>query len=221
MAWLVLVALLPWWLGLPLLIALAGVAVLLQARLRASELRRLRRALHWGLPGFLLALVYSLGADVLAWIMTLVASLAAFTLLAGIDAWLDRELRRDPAPPSDTEWPEIARGPIGPAAQIIELQPLTWGSLSTGLIDPRGELPRYRDGSVHFADGSVIVDVGPDAGFSPDGQWFFSRLQSHAGIVLWDRQRNRQHRLHGWDLCGWDGVRPWIMRGNDGTPQAL
>lgn len=221
LAWLVLVALLPWWLGLPLLIALAGVALLLQARLHAAELRRLRRALRWGLPGFLLALVVALGADVLAWVMALVAALAGFTLLAGMDAWLDRELRRDPAPPPDTEWPEIARAPIGPPVHIIELQPPDWGSLSVGLVDPSGESPRYRDGSVHFADGTVIVDVGPEAGFSADGQWFFARLPSHAGIALWNRQRDQPQRLRGWDLCGWDDGHPWIMRGEAGAPQAL
>lgn len=221
LAWLLLVALLPWWLGLPLLIALAGVAMLLQARLHAAELLLLRRALRWGLPGFLLALLYALGADVLAWVMTLVATLAGFTLIAGIEAWLDRELRRDPEPSVDTEWPEISRAAVGPAANIIELHPPEWGSLSIGLTDPGGGQLSYRDGSIHFADGTVIVDVGSDAGFSPDGQWFFARLQGEPGIVLWDRQHDRQQRVRGWDLCGWHLGRPWVMCGEDGVPQAL
>lgn len=221
-AWLVLVAALPWWLGLPLLIALAGVAMLLQTRLHAAELLLFRRALRWGLPGFLLAVLYALGGDVLAWVMTLVAALAGFTLIAGIEAWLDRELRRDPEDSVDAaEWPEMARRAVAPAVNIIELQPPEWGSLSIGVTDPRGGRVSYREGSIHFADGTVIVAAGPDAGFSPDGQWFFARLQGDPGIVLWDRQHDRQQRLPGWDLSGWYRDRPWIMRGKDGAPQTL
>lgn len=218
LAWLVLVALLPWWLGLPLLFALAAVAVLLQARLHGDELSRLRRALRWGLPGFLLALMRALGDDVLAVVMTLVAALAGFTLLAGLDAWLDRALRRDPEPVAEAEWPQIARAPVGPPAQIIELQPSCWGSLASGLADTCGRVLPYREGSVQFYDGTVINAVGPAAGFSADGQWFFARQQNVSGIVLWDRARDRPRRLDGWDLCGWHDGRPWVIRGDDGEP---
>lgn len=221
LVWLVLVALLPWWLGLPLLTALAGVAVLLQSRLHPSELRRLRRALRWGFPGLLLALLHALGADALGLVLTLVAALAGFTLLAGMDAWLDRDLRRDPAPPADAEWPQMARASIGPPAQIIELQPPHWVLLSAALVDPRGALLAYRDGEVHFADGTVIVDIDQEAGFSADGQWFFARLRGDAGVVLWHCPSARPQRLRGWDLCGWHGGRPWVMRRDDGVPQAL
>lgn len=216
-----LVACLPWWLGLPLLLCLAGVAVLLQARLQPSELQRLRRALRWGLPGLLLALVHALGGDVLAWVMGLVAALAGFTLIAGIEAWLDRAVRRDPDPHHETEWPQIARAPIGPPAQIIELRAPQWGSMLAGLADPEGGLLAYRDGGVLFADGTQIMDVAADAGFSADGRWFFARLRGDPGIVLWDRQSDQPRRLPGWDLCGWHAGRPWVAQGEDDPPQVF
>lgn len=221
LAWLVLVALLPWWLGLPLLLSLAGVAVLLQARLHAAELQRLRRALRWGLPGFLLALVYAFGADALAWVVALVAALAGFTLIAGIEAWLDRAVRREPEPSADAEWPELARAPIGPPVHIIELQTADWRTTSSGLVDPRGERLVFRDDSFHFADGSVISNVDAAAGFSVDGHWFFARIKDGRGVVLWDRKIDRHYRLRGLDLCGWYRDEPWLIEGDDGMPQRL
>lgn len=219
LAWLVLVALLPWWLGLPLLLSLAGVAVLLQRQLGSADLQRLRRALRWGLPGLLMVIVRALGGNAFAWVVALVAALAGFTVLAGVEAWLDRDARRAPAAPEDTEWPELARAPIGPTARIIELQPPNWSATTRGLIDPRGERLVFHHNSFHFDDGSVIEDVDDEAGFSTDGDWFFARMTNGGGIVLWDRQRDRQHRWRGWDLCGWYGVEPWLISGDDGVPQ--
>lgn len=221
-AWLVLVALLPWWLGLPLLLSMAGMALLLQARLHAVELQCLRRALRWGLAGFLLALVHALGGDALAWVIALLAALAGFTLIAGIEAWLDRALRRQPERSTDySEWPELARAPVGPPAQIIELQLPNWDSLALGLADPQGGQLIFRNHSIHFADGSVVDDVDSLAGFSPDGEWFFARLRHRRGIVLWHRQHAREQRLQGWDLCGWHGGQPWVIRGHEGVPELL
>ncbi|MES1153933.1 MAG: hypothetical protein ABUL45_03305, partial [Rhodanobacter sp.] len=55
-AWLALLALLPWWLGLPLLLALAAVVAMLQHRLADEHIALIRCALRWGLPGVLFAL---------------------------------------------------------------------------------------------------------------------------------------------------------------------
>jgi len=219
-AWLALLALLPWWLGLPLLLALAAVVTLLQYRLAREHAALIRRALRWGLPGVLFALQRALGGDAFAWGAALLGALTGYTLLAGLEAWLDRELRRAPAAPS-AEWPELAMAPIGPPAEIIELQPPAWQTATNALVDPLGGHVLYREGAYRFEIGERIDGVDALAAFSPGGRWFAARLHNDRGVLLWDRQRERQHRLRGWQLGGWYREQPWLLRRDDDMPLAL
>jgi hypothetical protein len=221
LAWLVLLAALPWWLGLPLLLALAAVVVLLQHRLAGEHVVLIRQALRWGPPGVLFALQRALGGDAFAWGAALLGALAGYTLLAGLEAWLDRDLRRAPPAPESVEWPELARAPIGPAAEIIELQLPLWLRADDGLIDPSGGHVNYRAGSHLFDDGSSIDGAAPQAAFSPAGRWFAARMAGDRGTVLWDRERNQRHRLRGWQLCGWYREQPWLSHREGDMPQAL
>jgi hypothetical protein len=221
LAWLALLALLPWWLGLPLLLALIAVLLLLQHRLAGVHAALIRRALRWGLPGVLLALQRALGGDAFAWGAALLGALAGYTLLAGLEAWLDRSRQRDPAAATSAEWPELAVAPIGPDAEIIELQPPHWQLADEGLIDPLASRVEYRDGDYLFADGGRIDGVGSHAAFSPDGRWFVAHMRNDRGIVLWDRERNQRHNLRGWQLCGWYREQPWLVRRDDDMPMAL
>jgi hypothetical protein len=221
LAWAGLLALLPWWIGLPLLLALVAVLLVRPQRL-AGHASLLRRGLRWGLPGVLLALQRALGGDAFAWAATLLGALAGYTLLAGLEAWLDRDRRRASAPASiSADWPELALAPIGPAAHIIELQLPAWLPADAGLIDPRGGHASYRDGSYRFADGRVIGGAGAQAAFSPAGRWFAAGMDSERGVLLWDRERDRKHRLRGWQLCGWYGEQPWLSRREGDMPLAL
>lgn len=219
--WLVLLALLPWWLGLPLLLALAAVVTLLQHRLADAHAALIRRALRWGLPGVLFALQQALGGDAFAWGAALLGALAGYTLLAGLEAWLDRELRRAPAAAPSAEWPELAMAPIGPAAEIIELQPPAWQTATNDLTDPLGGHVVYRERAYRFEIGERIDGVDAQAAFSPGGRWFAARLHNDRGVLLWDRQRERQHRLRGWQLGGWYREQPWLFRRGDDMPLAL
>ena len=63
--WLLALAVLPWWLGLPLLFAIAAV-LLFAAERSEGYARALRLALRWGLPGVLFALQRALGSDAFA-----------------------------------------------------------------------------------------------------------------------------------------------------------
>ena len=87
-AWLFLAAL-PWWLGLPLLLAIAAALVAAGERLHAGA-PWLRLGLRWGLPGVSFAVQRALGGDAFAWAMALLGALVGYTLLAGLEAWLDR-----------------------------------------------------------------------------------------------------------------------------------
>ncbi|MEO5830897.1 MAG: hypothetical protein ABIQ36_10050 [Rhodanobacter sp.] len=220
-AWLVLLAILPWWLGLPMLLALAAVAGLLEHRLTDAHAVLIRRALRWGLPGMLFALQRRLGGDVFAWGAALLGALAGYTLLAGLEAWLDRERRRAPAAASSAEWPELALAPSGPPARIIELQPVLWQLLASCVVDPLGGEMLCIDGNCQFASGERIEGVGEAITFSPCGRWFVAQLRGGRRLLLWDRQSQRQHRLRGWQLAGWHDEQPWLSRGDHAMPLAL
>jgi hypothetical protein len=221
LAWLTLLAVLPWWFGLPLLLALAAIVLVLQQRLADEHAALIRRALRWGLAGLLFTLQRSLGGDAFAWGAALLGALAGYTLLAGLEAWLDRDLRRSPVAVPTAEWPELANAPIGPPAEIIELQPPVWQRSGDAWTDPCGGGVDHRGGSYLFADGSVIADAGPPAAFSPAGRWFAARSSTGRGVVLWDRERDRSHRLRGWQLCGWYREQPWLIRREGDMPQPL
>jgi hypothetical protein len=217
-AWVLLLALLPWWLGLPLLLAPAA-ALLARVERLDDYAGLLRRALRWGLPGWLASLLLALGADTRAWVLALLAALAGFSLLMLLEGWLDRDRPRPPSPSSSAEWSELAMAPVGPAATIIELQPPVW--LEAGAADPRGGTVRGEARTLLLADGTRLEGVEPRCSFSADGRWLAAPLAAGRGVVLQDRQRGRLHRLRGWQLCGWHDGQPWLNRGGDGAPLAL
>lgn len=205
LAWLLALALLPWWLGLPLLLAIVAVLLFATDRLEGHA-PLLRLALRWGLPGVLFALQRALGGDAFAWAMALLGALAGFTLLAGLEAWLDRGRREKVAQPELRDWPSLALAPIGPGVVVVELMPPQW---SDGTCpDPRGGEARWDAGRFVLPD-ATVERVQPRASFSPDGRWFAACTSR--GIALLDREHGRSYRLRGWELCGWhDG--PWLSR---------
>lgn len=215
LAWLLVLAWLPWWLGLPLLLSLAAILLLDVVRLRVYH-GLLRQGLRWGLPGVILALKLALGGDALAWTIAAVAALAGFTLLAGLEAWLDRDLRRlaamdDAVTPAPLEWPEQMLVTAAVAPAIIELQPLHW--LHERAEDPRGGCVAYHEGTAtgfHFDDGTVLSMPAGRFAFSPGGRWF--ALETHEGVQLWDRDRQRRYPVRGRRLCGWYQEQPWLQR---------
>lgn len=225
-AWLLLLVLLPWWLGLPLL--LAAVALLL-ARPGWLQIhtRVLRLALRWGLPGVMLALKRWLGGDALAWTIAAVAALAGFTLLAGLEAWLDRDLPRaavGDAGPTPDAWPERMLHSSPLAGEIVELVPVQWHDAPAELDDPRGgRLTCCSDADgfrgVVFDDGTRLAATAGRYAFSPGGRWF--ALDEGAATTLRDRDRNHTHRLHGRQLCGWHADQPWLQGGPTAMPEPL
>lgn len=221
LGWSILVAVLPLWLGLPLLLSLATLAVLLQHRLDAGKLSTVRYALRWGLAGLLVAVFRAWDGDTLAVVAALLAALVGFTLLAGLEAWLDRDRRRSSEPPATTEWPELAQCSLGPPAKIIELLPLQWHATPETWADPSGDTVVFCEGGFDFGRGQRVDEVVAIAAFSPRGRWFAARMAQDRGVVLWDRERDRQRRLPGWKLCGWHDEQPWLNRHADDPPQTL
>ncbi|MEO6799509.1 MAG: hypothetical protein ABI178_06205 [Rhodanobacter sp.] len=224
--WAVLLALLPWWLGLPLLLALVAAALLLQHRLAPRHLALIRHALRWGLAAWLLTVSRMLGGGVIGWGAALLGALAGYTLLAGLDAWLKRDQRRAPASGEASDWPELAHASTGPPAEIIELQEPAWQPADRELVDPRGGWVHCRADGCQFGNGKRVDAPNASAtfaqaGFSPEGRWFAACTSDQHVLVLWDRQRDRQHRLRGWHLSGWHHEQPWLSRRDDAIPLAL
>lgn len=221
-AWLLLLAALPWWVDLALLLA---AAIVLLGRPGARE-GLLRRVLRWGLPGLLLSLLRAFGGDARAWLFTLLAALVGFSLLTLLEGWLNH--RQQSAPPEvtadgtdDREWPSLALAPSGPPAQIIELQLPHWQALDHPLDDPLGGELDWCGGALQLADGSLVAGVEPRCEFGSDGRWLALPLAGKPGLMLLDRRRRRRHRLRGWQLCGWHEGVPWLSRDDERGPQPV
>lgn len=217
LAWLLLLACLPWWLGLPLLLA-CTFALLWHIGPPAALLRR---GLRWGLAGLLLAILRGFGAGLLAWLWSLLAALAGYSLLVLLESWLDRGRPREASHAPAGEWPELALAPLGPAAAIIELRPPQWHPLEEGVADPLGGTLRRGDEAVQLADGSRLYGVEPCCDFGADGRWLALPLARQQGLLLLDRRHDRRHRLRGWQLAGWYAGQPWLARDEERMPLAL
>ncbi len=228
--WLVALALLPWWLGLPLLLGIAAALLVGAERLQPFA-STLRHALRWGLPGVVLAFKQWLGDDALAWTLAAVAALAGFTLLAGLESWLHRARRReavlaDADAPRSAEWPELALAPLR-VGGIVELAPVRWHApdeaVNDGLDDGHGGRVRYRReagfAGYVFDDGARIEASPGRLCFSPRGRWF--ALEAQPGVLLWDRELRQLHRLRRHQLCGWHEDAPWLQGSDAGMPLSL
>ena len=227
--WMALLALLPWWLGLPLLLTTAMLLTLQIERLAALT-PTLLLSLRWGLPGVLVAVYRWLGGGGLGLTAALSGALAGFTLLAALEAWLKRGTAAGSTPLAveSTEWPARVFQPAGPPAAIIELAPPRWCE-GEQLRDPRGQPLRFElttggAGRFYFADGRQLDAASARACFSPGGYWFAS--QSRRGVMLWDARHDHQHRLRHWQLCGWQvsedgGEQPWLIRSDGSLPVRL
>lgn len=224
-AWMGVIALLPWWMGLPLWLLLALGAVMFHHRIEHyAELSR--RGLRWGLPGLLFAAQRALGGDLLAWGVALLGALAGYSLIALMESLLDRRVTHSPGATVTPEWSELAMAPVGPPAHIIELARVAWKEANGGFIDPEGDSVRFERrgagrGRYVFPQGRVIERASPRYCFGPNDRWFATRLPGERGDILWDRHNDQVHRLAGWMLSGWEGEQPWLARGADGVPTPL
>jgi len=229
--WLIALALVPWWLGLPLLLGMAAALLAQVERLHAYQ-GRMRLALRWGVPGVAIALGRGFAETeaALGWTVGAVAALAGFTLLVGLETWLDRHRRVVGAvalPPAGGEWPERVLAPPPAGSGIIELVPPQWQSCEEGPLAlpagmPGGHVRYVREAGfagLRFDDGRDFEAPPGRCAIDPDGGWL--AVEAPPGVLLWERRDGRVHRLRRRRLCGWYAGRPWLQSGAGEMPVPL
>jgi hypothetical protein len=219
--WVSLLACLPWWIDLPLLLGIAATRAAQLPRLHGYG-RALRVALRWGLVGSLLAGYRALGAHVPAIIVTLLAALIGFSLLMLLESWLDHPpLRSAAIAAASPAWSEMALAPVGPAGVMIELQAPAWhecGDPAEGVATD----VRWLDQRSCLVDERIRIDhVEPQVSVAPGQGWLAWPITAWRGVVLYDRAGQRTYRLRGWQLYGWHAGEAWLSRGEDQPPLAL
>ena len=220
-AWFVLLACMPWWIDLPLLLALAAAQLAQVPRLQHYR-GILRQALRWGLAGLLVASYRVFGGHALGLTLTLLVALAGFSLLVLMESWQDRKPLRSEAQAAATpEWNEIARAPIGPSAVIIELLPPIWTALDGSTRDVPDDMSQVADGRWRVGTHAQLDNIESRVSVAPERGWMAFAITADRGVVLYDRAHGRQYRLPGWQLYGWSANEAWLTRGEDQPPLAL
>jgi hypothetical protein len=216
-AWMVLLACLPWWMGLPWLLVLAAIQAARWSYLQPYG-DGLRRALRWGLAGLLIASYRAFGHHALGFTLTMLAALVGFSLLVFLESWQDRRPQRNAAlAAASPEWREMALAPIGPADTLIELQPPAWLPVSDDATDIK-MIDAHR---CCIGADARIDNVEPQLSMAPGQQWMAMPMTAWRGVVLYDRVHRKQYRLRGWQLYGWHAGEGWLSRSDDQPPLAL
>ncbi|QAU23733.1 hypothetical protein EO087_06855 [Dyella sp. M7H15-1] len=220
-AWALLLACMPWWIDLLLLLGLVAIQLTLWPRWQRFN-RTLRRALRWGLAGLLVAAYRALQGYELAPTLTLLAALIGFSLLVLLESWQDHKpLRSAAIAAAEPEWSELALSPSGPAVAIIELQAPIWLELDGARDGISVDVAWIDGGSCRIGACTQIDHIEPRLAVAPGQGWLALPITSGRGVVLYDRANERQYRLHGWQLYGWHAGEAWLSCSEDQPPLAL
>jgi hypothetical protein len=220
-AWMLLLACLPWWIDLSLLLGCAAVQAVHLPRLHRYQ-RILRSALRWGFAGLLIATYRALDVHALALTLTLLVALVGFSLLVLFESWQDRKpLRNKAMAAALPEWREMAMSATGPAAEVIELQPPVWLPLADSAEAASMGVSWIPEGRCRIGADGFVDHVEPTISIAPGQGWLAFPVAPGRGVVLYDCATHRQYRLRGWQLYGWHAGEAWLSRSEDQPPIAL
>ena len=220
-AWGLLLALVPWWIGAPLLLALV-IAQLTRAPRLQPYSGVIRRALRWGFAGVSIASYRAFGGHALGLTFALLVALAGFSLLVLLESWQNRKPLRDATLAAESpEWRDMAMAPVGPSASIIELESPTWMASSDWPADATFHIECLTDQSYRVGKHTKIHHVEPQMSLSKGQGWVAWPMTAGRGVVLYDLARDKAFRVRGWQLFGWRGDEAWLTRGDDQPPLAL
>ncbi|WP_333678051.1 hypothetical protein [Dyella sp.] len=220
-AWAVLLGVMPWWAGLPLLLGLATIQVIRLPRLQRYHYA-LRRSLRWGLAGLLFATYRAFDHHGLGLTLTALAALAGFSLLVLLESWQDHKPRRSVAGAvASPDWNELALAPIGPAHTLIELQVPCWIALDGTSRKLPADINMLDEHNCRIGAHTQVGPVEPQVSIAPGERWLAWSMTAGRGVLLYDRVHDRSYRLRGWRLYGWHAGEAWLSRDEDQPPLAL
>ncbi|WP_188793054.1 hypothetical protein [Dyella nitratireducens] len=220
-AWAVLLGLMPWWAGLPLLSGLAAIQAIQLPRLQRYH-GFLRYALRWGLAGLLVAAYLAFDNHRLGLTLTALAALAGFSVLVLLESWQDHKPRRSAAiAAASPDWKELALAPIGPADTLIELQAPYWIALDGTSPDAPADVTMVGAHSCRIGVDARIDHVEPQVSIAPGARWLAWPMAAWRGVVLYDRAHDKPYRLRDWQLYGWHADEAWLSRDEEQPPLAL
>jgi len=238
-AWIALLAHLPWWIGLGVLLALDAATVWSRRRAFGTADQWLLFYGALGLIGLALSLAQAIGG-VWGWAIAAVAAVAGFAWKLYLMQRFD--LPRGVSKQADVPSLALASAQATPRRETetpTSVTPVHWrqaGEAATReereAIWQRGEPVYQVNGEIRFGpstgdylwpDGSVVIaQAGSGYAISDDGHWFVaSSPVGHPGRCdyLYDRARRLLYRLPAWELRGWSERGPWLAE--PGKPPVL
>ncbi|WP_266170019.1 hypothetical protein [Dyella subtropica] len=238
LAWVAVLASLPWWAGVPSAMAMEAAALGLP-RLKA------RRVVSWlvfygmlGLAGLAVSLARAMGGGAGAWFVAVLLALLGFLL----KAWVETRyglLNEAPNAPADAQ--AVPAAPNTAPGKTPHLRSLQWQDVPAwgGVEDRAARLASKRpcylvNGEIRFgpptgdfllSGGLVVIGwAGASYAESPDGRWFLaSRPENHPGCCdyLHDHLERRLYALPSWHVRGWSAEGPWLSQGREGVSYPL
>jgi len=225
-AWIALLAYLPWWIVLALLLTLDAASIWCGRRALGTIDQWLVFYGALGLIGLAISLAWAIGGSLWAWLAGIAAACAGF-------GWKLYLMQRFDLPRSASKTnvakPEPAALPMQ-ATEPVSMLPVIWRSADEArtraereAIWQRGEPVYLVNGEIRFgpptgdylwSDGTAVIAwAGSRYAVSDDGRWFVaSGPVGHPGSCdyLYDRTSRLVYELPSWEIRGWGEHGPWL-----------
>ena len=225
-AWVALLAYLPWWSVLALLLALDAMSVWCGRRALGTADQWLVFYGALGLIGLAISLARAIGESWWAWLIGIAIAGVGFV-------WKLYLMQRFDLPRRTSTTEAAKTGSVAPPKETIEpasLQPVYWldadeASTRAGreAIWQRGEPVYLVNGEIRFGpatgdylwpDGAAVTgQAGGSYAVSDDGRWFVaSSPVGYPGSCdyLYDRTSRLMYELPSWEIRGWSEHGPWL-----------
>lgn len=225
-AWIAVLAALPWWIVVALLLTLDAASI-------GGSRRVLGMVDQWllfygalGLIGLAISLAHAIGGSLWGW-------LAGFAIACVGFGWKLYLMQRFDLPRSASKTKVVEPGAVVPPMQTTEpvaMLPVSWRGADEArtrvdreAIWQRGEPVYLVNGEIRFgpptgdylwSDGAVVIAwAGSRYAVSDDGRWFVASAPvGHPGSCdyLYDRTSRLVYELPSWEIRGWDVRGPWL-----------
>lgn len=225
-AWIALLAYLPWWGALALLLTLDAASVWCGRRALGTADQWLVFYGALGLIGLAISLAQAIGGSLWAWLIGVVVGCVGF-------GWKLYLMQRFDLPRSTSKTGVAKPEPVASRMETTEpasMLPVSWRSANEArtraereAIWQRGEPVYLVNGEIRFGpptgdylwpDGAAVIAwAGSRYAVSDDGRWFVASSPiGHPGSCdyLYDRTSRLLYELPSWEIRGWGEHGPWL-----------